>query len=339
MADAPKTPKLLKAYQMPVDKTVFSGVPSVTALKPLPKANVFLAAAMDRRVVCCDLAAEPPPVPEADKEKNKGAIPPIVGKHLLWAHDHWIHDLDVHPDGERVATGGADRFIRLWKWGEERPLSVWKAHDDWVRVVAFSPDGRILASAGDDKVAKLWDATSGQHLATLDAKSSYLDTLAWSKAGDWLLASGNNGRVYVWNVAERKLVRDSDIDNRRDIEEEPLNGGFSYPGGVRGMTASPDGKRLAAVGLESLNVLEMADGKEVLKQDGRAFGVAYDPTGRWLAWSQEKDILIWDFETGAVSHKITVDQLGLFDMFFLEEGRRLASGGCNGRVGIWDLTA
>src|SRR5688572_1505744 len=102
MADAPKTPKLLKVYTMPVDPAVFSGVPSVTALKPLLKANVLLAAAMDRRVVCLDLAAEPPPVPEAEKEKKKDEVQPIVARHMLWAHDHWIHDLDVHPDGERV---------------------------------------------------------------------------------------------------------------------------------------------------------------------------------------------------------------------------------------------
>jgi hypothetical protein len=48
---------------------------------------------------------------------------------------------------------------------------------------------------------------------------------------------------------------------------------------------------------------------------------------------------VWDFETSGISHRVAVDQLGLFDIFFLDEGRRLASGGCNGRVGIWDLTA
>jgi len=337
-AHAPTTPRLVKSYAMPVDAAVFAGVPSVTALKPLLKANVLLAAAMDKRVVCCDLAAEPPPQSDEDKEKKKPP-PDIPGKHLAWAHDNWIHDLDVQPGEELIATGGADRMIRIWKWGEEKPLAAWKAHDDWVRTLAFSPDGKWLASAGDDKVAKLWEVATWQPLATFDAQSSYLDTLAWSQGSEWLIASGNNGRVYVWNAAEKKLVRDTDIDNRRDIEEEPLNGGFSYPGGVRGMATSPSGKLLAAVGLESLNVLNLEDGKEVLKQDGRGFGVAFDPSSKKLAWSQEKDLVVWDFETGAVIHKITVDQLGLFDIFFLHEGRQLVSGGCNGRVGIWELSA
>src|SRR5262245_30772598 len=90
----PKPARLVKSYAMPVDAAVFSGVPSVTALKLLASANVLLAAAMDRRVVICDLTAE-----------NPKRIP---AKHHSWAHDNWVHSMDVHPDGQRVVTGGAD---------------------------------------------------------------------------------------------------------------------------------------------------------------------------------------------------------------------------------------
>src|SRR5262249_17771460 len=109
--------RLARSYVMPVDRAVFAGVPSVTALKPLPKANVLLAAAMDRPAVCCDLAA----VPKA---------PRIPARHLNWAHDNWVHALDVHSDGARVATGGADRRVKLWKWGQDKPLADFKAHDE-----------------------------------------------------------------------------------------------------------------------------------------------------------------------------------------------------------------
>jgi WD40 repeat protein len=310
---------------MPVDAAAFAGVPSVTALKPLPHAHVLLAAAMDRRVVSCNLAARP-------------AATAIPATHLAWSHDNWVHDLDVHPDGARVATGGNDRHIKIWKWGQDRPLFAFKAHGDSVRVVAFSRDGRLLASAGDDCLVRLWDAATASPLATLDAGGSFLDVLAWSADSKRLFSSGNDGRIVAWDVERRMLDRFLDIDNRRDIEDEPLNGGFSYPGGVRGMTCSPDGKLLAAVGLKSLNVLDTASGKEVLRQDGRGFGVAFDPTGRYLAWSQENAILVWDFRESRVSHRLNVNQLGLFDICFLDGGKQLASGGCNGQVGIWDLT-
>jgi WD40 repeat protein len=322
----PKPARLVKAYAMPVDAAVFAGVPSVTALKPLPSADVLLAAAMDRRVVCCDLTAA------ADAPKR------IPAKHLAWAHDNWVHALDVHPDGARVATGGADRRVKLWEWGREKPLAEFRAHDDWVRAVVFSPDGRLLASAGDDGLVRLWDADTAEPVTMLDARASFLDALAWSADGKQLLSSGNDGKVHAWDVASGKLARSIDVDNRRYIEDEPLNGGFSYPGGVRGLTCSPDGKLVAAVGLTSLCVLELAAGKPALEQPGRGFGVAFDAESKRLAWSQEKDLVVWDFAAGGLTHRIPVDQLGLFDVFFLAGGQQLASGGCNGWVGLWDVT-
>src|SRR6185369_4385655 len=229
----------------------------------LPKARVLLAAAMDRRLVSCDLAAQ--------GQKNSVS----TGKHLAWSHDNWIHDLDVHPDGVRVATGGTDRRIKIWKWGTDKPLADFKAHDEWVRTVAFSPDGRLLASAGDDRLVRLWDVESAKSVATLDAHGSFLDVLAWSVDSKHLLAGGNDGKLHVWNVEQRKLAASIDVDNRRLIEDEPLNGGFSYPGGIRGLACSPDGKRIALVGLTSLHIIEPGTGKPLLRQDGRGFGVAF----------------------------------------------------------------
>jgi WD40 repeat protein len=319
-----KTPRLLKAYSMPVDASVFSGVPSVTALKPLPSQNVLLAAAMDRRVVCLDLKA----TPEGVKR--------IPGKHLDWAHDNWVHSLDVHADSERVATGGMDRRIKVWKWDEKKPLFEWEARE-WVRAVAFSRDGKMLASTGDDGRVCLWALDVGKLIATLEPGGSFLDTLAWVPDGKRLFGSGNDGKVHVWSVEGRRLERSTDVDNRRLIEDEPLNGGFSYPGGIRRMTCSPDGKRIAAVGLTSLVVLDSATGKVVLNQPGRGFGVAFDPSGNRLAFSREKDLLIWDFTVGGVSHTIRTDQLGLFGMCFLDGGKQFVSGGCNGWAGVWEI--
>jgi WD40 repeat protein len=190
MPPPPRSPRLVKSFAMPVDPAAFAGVPSVTALKPLPSAKVLLAAAMDRRVVCCDLEARPP-----------------SAKHLKWSHDNWVHTLDVHPEREWVATGGTDRQVKLWKWGEEQPLAAFKAHDDCVRAVAFSPDGKTLASAGDDGVARLWDVETARPAATLDPRGNFLDTLAWSVDGQRLFSSGHDGKVCVWDVEQKGLAR------------------------------------------------------------------------------------------------------------------------------------
>ena len=65
----------------------------------------------------------------------------------------------------------------------------------------------------------------------------------------------------------------------------------------------------------------------------------FSPDGRRLAFSQEKDLVVWDFQAPGITHRMAVDQLGQFGMCFLKDGQQLASGGCNGWIGLWDLTA
>jgi WD40 repeat protein len=346
---APGPAPLVNWFTMPVEAAAFSGIPGITGMALLPKAGVLLAAAMNRRVIACDLKAPIPAVKELvgpPRPTGPGAValkraaaapqePTIPARFHDWAHDNWIHDIAVHPDGVRVATCGYDRHVKVWRWGQDKPLFDLAAHEDWVRVVAFSPDGKLLASAGDDGTARLWDAATGKAVSSLRG-GDYLDALAWTPDSKRLLISGNDGILRVWEVGSPD-ARTVDVSNRREIEDEPLNGGFSYPGGVRGLAVSPDGRSVAAAGLYSLVVLDLNTLKKTLEIPGRAFGVAYSPDGGRIAFSQEQDLLVYDLGTKQVRHKIMVKQLGQFALFFLDGGKRLTAAGCNGRVGLWEV--
>jgi WD40 repeat protein len=60
------------------------------------------------------------------------------------------------PDGKTLATGGADRVVRLWDAATGKLLNEYKGHLRAVTAVAFSPDGTHLVSSSLDHSIRFW---------------------------------------------------------------------------------------------------------------------------------------------------------------------------------------
>ena len=71
------------------------------------------------------------------------------------------------PDGERVAAGGTNGEIHLWRVVDGQTLLSYRGHTSWIWSVAWSPDGQTLASGSADHTVKLWDSSTGECLKTL----------------------------------------------------------------------------------------------------------------------------------------------------------------------------
>ena len=59
--------------------------------------------------------------------------------------------LDIHPDGERIVSTGADGAARVWSWSRQ-PLSTLEGEADRVRDARFSADGRRILRRNGDRI-------------------------------------------------------------------------------------------------------------------------------------------------------------------------------------------
>lgn len=100
-----------------------------------------------------------------------------------------IRTLSWNPAGQLIATGSADRTIRIWN--PERPNARYstelKGHSAGVEKVAFNPvRDAELASCSTDGTVRFWDVRAKSCIGRLDVGGETF-TLSWSADGSVVL--------------------------------------------------------------------------------------------------------------------------------------------------------
>jgi WD40 repeat protein len=79
--------------------------------------------------------------------------------HTLVGHTGDVICIVFSPDGQRIATTGYDRTVKLWDTATGREVFTLRGHTAGVIALVFSPDGNRIVTAGLDDTARVWDAT------------------------------------------------------------------------------------------------------------------------------------------------------------------------------------
>lgn len=75
--------------------------------------------------------------------------------------------MDISSDSTLIATGSADRNLKIWGLDYGDCHKSIFAHDDSVTGTAFVPRTHHLFTCGKDGKVKQWDADSFQKIITL----------------------------------------------------------------------------------------------------------------------------------------------------------------------------
>jgi WD40 repeat protein/serine/threonine protein kinase len=286
-----------------------------TARLNIPRWNESMALSADRRRVATGCTTGP----------KLWDLTSTQGCRTFRGHRGVVNAVAFSPDGQSVATGGADETLVLRRvtdghvyWEAPHP-GEWKG----IIAVAFSPDGRQIASASRDGAVRLWDAKTGAVARRLPQPDA--TCVAFSPDSRHLATAAFDGVVKIWNAHSG---------------DEVLSIHFN-DGPLWGLGFSPDGSHLTMAGRNGqIAVCDAETGRRVTTMTGHVSEVtalAYSPTRPVIATaSGDRTVRLWDAQTGREISKLQGHNLKVTAIAFSPDGDRVASTSDDGTVRLWD---
>ncbi|MCC3600631.1 MULTISPECIES: NACHT domain-containing protein [unclassified Microcoleus] len=248
----------------------------------------------------------------------------------VWALAWSLFPLPLNGGNEAgyvLASGGADRTIRLWSIESESCLAILQGHQTTIRTLAWQPHGHILAS-GDDRQIRLWDTRTKECCQILQGHSNWVMFVAWSPDGQILASASLDGTVRVWDIQNGECLK---------ILSEHTNGIWS-------IAWSPNGELLATGSQDRTVKIWDADSGKCLKtlqrNDRAVFSVAWSPDSRMLASaSGDQNIAIWDIESSQCLQTLQGDSNSIWNVTvaWSPDGKTIASGSHDQTVRLWEV--
>ncbi|WP_197169226.1 protein kinase domain-containing protein [Novipirellula galeiformis] len=266
------------------------------------------------------------------------------GQELMNYRPHGsILSVDYAPDGDRIATTGSDRSIKIWKHDEAKGQWISEAkligkHVGPINIAKFcqASGDTMLVSGGDDGLAIVWQFSETNHWQpahTLRGHTAAIHAIAASPDNRWLATASADQTIRLWDLKTNQSVA--------QLHE--------HRGEVLAITFSSDSNRLLSGGSDNRAILWDVMTHQPLTQlvghSAAINAVAFSPDGaRVVTCGQDNTLKLWDTSDAALTNSNSGNELlslsahdrEITAVEFSPDGRQLLSTGLDGKALLYN---
>jgi WD40 repeat protein len=291
---------------------------------------------------------------------------------VSWQPFGVVESLAISADERTVAAGYGDGSVRIWDVATRRLRAHYRWHTIPIDRLAFSPNGRSLAAAASRAmVVYQLDATACTAPEALRPDLAPAPQVpVWSPDGKTLavalwndtvglldvptqkvravvpvsrnfavqaMAFSSDGRTLATGAARERVVRLWDA-----VDGRPKGVTAAQPLPAESLAFSPDGRRLAAA-LGTVRLWDVASLTDcgVLQSEFHLSQVAFTPDGRFLIAAGDRELQVWDLDTGQFPQQPQSTahlEQSASRLAVAPDGRRIAVGEWDELVEFWRLS-
>ena len=188
-----------------------------------------------------------------------------------------VSDVEVSPDGNRVAAAAAAGKIVIYDTTEWRTCHSLSASDTSVNGLDWSADGGMLAASCGNGNLLVWDSDSGRRCLEIPAHAGEANDVCFDPTGRHLYSCGDDGLVKRWDLDTGRHLREFS-GHQREVER---------------IAVSPDGRLLATassdhhIGVWNVSTAERLHYMNT--HSGRVVCIAVSADGHLVAASTIRD--------------------------------------------------
>ncbi|MEM7533886.1 MAG: CHAT domain-containing protein [Chloroflexota bacterium] len=257
---------------------------------------------------------------------------PFISRQSIFSanlhHQGTVWSVAYHPDGQTIASAGADGTIRIWRADDLTPISLLFGHAGQVYAISYSRDGTHIVSASADQTVRMWNVSSGEQVAQFDGHSDEVVSVAYSPDETHIVSGSKDSTVRVWEVASGQQVMKFD----------------GHSNWINSASYSPDGTHIVSGSHDNtVRIWSVASGKQVMQFNGHSNwvrAVGYSPDGTHIvSGSADQTVRIWHIAGKKQVMELSGHSAWVLSVSYSPDGVHIISSSADKTVRIWDVSS